>query len=340
MQIVADGAHGGGTTFVLELIKSLDHPLLITQKDSYALSVSGEIPKWGINFMRFPFDLSTLLQLKRILAEAKPDLIHLHGGRAAFFFSFIKAPCPVMLTVHGLHSIYGKKFLSRYSYRRSFRHLEALVFVSHFEEEVALNNDLIRGAHHLVIHNGIDESALPPREGIRKKLLGFAGRLSPVKDPLFLLKVMELLGPKGYHLKVVGGGELEMKMRKSPYVTLTGALPRFEALKELATIEKLLVPSVWEACALLPLEAMAMGIPVIASRIPAFEEVLKEHAELIDQKDPQLWASAILRGEDRSEGAKEYFLKHYRWESCMRSYHHLYSELYLATHSKIKLGKS
>jgi len=329
LQIVADGNPGGGTTFVLEMIGSIKNPVLLTQKKSYALEAAGDIPKYGVNFFTTRFDMRIPLKIRRIINEVKPDLIHVHGGRAAFFLSFVRKKCPIIYTIHGLHGIYKRVPLSKWAQRKAIKKADLSVFVSIGEEEVALKNDLIRGANHCVIPNGIDKLKLPKRQPPKEKLLAFVGSVTPVKDPLFLLKVMEILGPKGYHLKVIGGGELEENMKKSSYVTVTGRLPREDALKQLAEAEAVLIPSVWEACALLLLEAMAMEIPIIASRISAFEEVVEPGplATLIDRKDPKKYAEAVLAKEDYTKEAKKRFEEKYLWERCMSSYEGIYQNL-------------
>jgi glycosyltransferase involved in cell wall biosynthesis len=52
-------------------------------------------------------------------------------------------------------------------------------------------------------------------------------------------------------------------------------------------------PSLYEGFGLPPLEAMACGAPVIASRIAAHEEVLRDHARLVNPLDETALAAAI-----------------------------------------------
>lgn len=328
LQIVADGNPGGGTTFVLEMIRSLEEATLVTQKDSYAAKVK-EVPTYGIDFFTSRLDLRISLKLKKIIKEKAPDLIHVHGGRAAFFLSFVPTDIPILYTIHGLHGLHQKIPFSKWGQRRAIKKAALTVFVSRSEEELALKHDLIRGSNHCVVVNGIDPQKLPPRRPPKEKLLAFMGRVTAVKAPLFLLKVMEILGPQGYHLKVIGGGDLEEEMKQSPYVTVTGQLSREKALQEFAEVEAVLIPSIWEACSLLVLEAMALEIPIIASRITAFEEVTEPGplATLIDSKDPQKWANAILAKNDYTAAAKKRFSEKYRWETCMNSYKEIYREL-------------
>lgn len=329
LQIVADGNPGGGTTFVLDVLRSLDAPVLLTQKNSYALEKAGEILKYGIDFFTSRFDLRIPLKMQKILDEVKPDLIHVHGGRAAFFLSFCRKNCPVLYTVHGLHGIHqGLKF-SKWGERKAMKEATLVNFVSHVEEELALEKNLLRGTNHCVIPHGIDLKTIPPKREKTPKLIGFMGRLCDQKDPLFMLEIMKILGPKGYRLRVIGGGEHEEEMRKNPFTQVTGKVSRTEGLKLLSETECIVVPSRWEAFGLILIEAMALEVPIIASQIPPFEEVLSGgvFATLISERDPEKYASAILEKVDYSKDAKKHLLKNFSWDQCIGSYHAIFREL-------------
>ncbi|MCB1071607.1 MAG: glycosyltransferase family 4 protein [Chlamydiales bacterium] len=329
LQIVADGNPGGGTTFVLDVLKSLDTPYLLTQENSYALEKVGNIPKMGINFFTSRFDLRIAAKMQKVIRDVKPDLIHVHGGRAAFFLSFCRKTCPVLYTVHGLHGLHqGLKF-SRFGERRAMKGATLVNFVSHVEEELALKNNLLKGTNHCVIPHGIDLNTIPPKKEKIPKLIGFMGRLCPQKDPLFMLEIMKILGPEGYRLRVIGGGEYEKVLKSDPYTMVTGKVSRDEGLKLLSEVECVVVPSRWEAFGLILLEAMALEVPIIASNIPPFEEVLSggTFATLIDKKDPEKYAAAILEGADYTQAAKKHLLEKFSWEQCIRSYHSIFREL-------------
>lgn len=329
LQIIADGAPGGGTTFVLDVLKSLDDPCLLTQEESYALEQGGKIPKSGIDFFTSRFDLRIPMKMQKVIDKMQPDIIHVHGGRAAFFLSFCKKPCPVLYTVHGLHGIHQGLKLSRFGEKKAMKGATLVNFVSHSEETLALQHHLLKGSNHCVIPHGINLNTLPPRREPVPKLIGFMGRLCPQKDPLFLLEIMNILGPKGYHLRVIGGGEYETILRKNPYTTVTGQISREKGLQLLSEVECIVVPSKWEAFGLVLLEAMGLEIPIIAAKIPPFEEVLAggTYATLIKKKDPKIYASAILQGATYTQAAKKHLIEKFSWEQCMNSYHSIFREL-------------
>ncbi len=329
LQIVADGNPGGGTTFVLDVLKSLDTPYLLTQENSYAIEKAGSIPKFGMNFFTSRLDLRIAAKMQKVIYEIQPDLIHVHGGRAAFFLSFCRKPCPVLYTVHGLHGLHqGLKF-SRFGERRAMKGATLVNFVSHIEEELALKNNLLKGTNHCVIPHGIDLNTIPPKKEKIPKLIGFMGRLCPQKDPLFMLEIMKILGPKGYRLRVIGGGDDEEVLKNDPYTTVSGKVSREEGLKLLSEVECVVIPSRWEAFGLILLEAMALEIPIIASKIPPFEEVLSggTFATLIKEKDPKKYATAILEGADYTQAAKCHLIEKFSWKQCIGTYHSIFREL-------------
>lgn len=327
LQIVADGNPGGGTTFVLEMLKSLKNPLFLCQKGSYAIREASAlgIETYEIDFFTSRFDLRIPWRIQKILRDTSPDLIHVHGNRAAFFLSFCRNPSPILYTVHGLHGLYNGNALGKWGEKQALRSKDHIVFVSKWEETLAKKNNLLPHANHQVIYNGIHLKNLPkhqPRDG---KLLGFLGRLETPKDPLFMLDVMEILGPQGYHLKMIGGGTFEQTLKKSPYITVTGTLPREKALEELSKVSCVIAPSRWEAFGLVLVESLALGIPIIAANIPAFHEILEsgKHGILISEKNPQKYAAAVLQGVSPPSPSLEKF----SWEQCFTKYMAIFSDL-------------
>jgi len=82
-----------------------------------------------------------------------------------------------------------------------------------------------------------------------------------------------------------------------------------------------------EGTAVTPLEALALGVPVVASRIPAFEEALGDAAILVDDaqstREPEVLADAIGRaieaGRDAHAAARNTLVaREFTWERCAR----------------------
>ena len=165
-----------------------------------------------------------------------------------------------------------------------------------------------------MIPNGIDLAGLPAARGTPGgRTLGFLGRLEAVKNPLFLLDLLAALEGGDHRLVVIGDGPLMGALRAraaalalTDRVELLGSLPRAAALERLAALDVLVVPSLWEGMPLAPLEAMAIGVPVVAHRVGGLPEIIADGRTglLIDGLDPAGYARAVGRLTDGSALAR------------------------------------
>jgi glycosyltransferase involved in cell wall biosynthesis len=91
-------------------------------------------------------------------------------------------------------------------------------------------------------------------------------------------------------------------------------------------------PSLYEGFGLPPLEAMACGAPVIASRIPALQETLGESAILVDSLDANALAQTIIAllqdGRRRDEFIEkgQQRVKAFNWDRAATATYEIYSQ--------------
>ncbi len=193
----------------------------------------------------------------------------------------------------------------------------------------------------VVIPNAIDadEFARSPFPNLdpRPYPLGFIGRLDPIKRIPHLLSAIALLEKSDLagqvHLHIFGDGserqsiEHEIaRLNLSDRVTLYGAIARPQ--KALARIGCLILPSEAEGFGLVLIEAMAAGVPVIASNVPGIRDVIRpnETGLLIDPHSPQDLAHAItnivrdrpLRNRLIESGLTD--VHRFSWESILPMY--------------------
>jgi glycosyltransferase involved in cell wall biosynthesis len=136
-------------------------------------------------------------------------------------------------------------------------------------------------------HTQIQSGVEPPHSKDRNQgapfLLGFMGRFMEQKGFTHLLQALEVLrregAPRPFHLLAVGSGdcrgryEAEIVARGlAEHVTIRDFTP--DVLPLLRDLDVLVVPSLWEASPLLPMEAMAVGVPVLGSNCIGLREVL------------------------------------------------------------------
>lgn len=118
------------------------------------------------------------------------------------------------------------------------------------------------------------EMAAPPGAGAV-----FVGRLSPEKGVRTLIEAWCGLD---LPLRIVGDGPQEDELRNlaPPNVTFVGRCNRDGVFAEIAAAAFVVVPSIWyENFPVTVVEAMAIGRPILASRIGALEEIVTEGVE-------------------------------------------------------------
>jgi glycosyltransferase involved in cell wall biosynthesis len=164
--------------------------------------------------------------------------------------------------------------------------------------------------------------------GIRSGQGGYAlfiGRLSPEKGLNTLIDAWHPLG--SIPLKIIGGGMLEDAIRtrilslELGNVEMLGELPHTQVLALLQEARFLVFPSeCYETFGMSIIEAFACGVPVIASRLGAMEELVAENrtgllfrpgdAADLSSKVEWAWTHASQMAEMGKEARKEYELKY------------------------------
>lgn len=108
----------------------------------------------------------------------------------------------------------------------------------------------------------------------------FAGRLVDYKGILTLMAAAALRGAP-LSLRIIGDGPLRDVVHaraQAPSVRMLGALPRAQTLAEIGRARCLVVPSeCYESAPTVILEAFACGVPVVASRLGAMADLVREH---------------------------------------------------------------
>jgi glycosyltransferase involved in cell wall biosynthesis len=103
---------------------------------------------------------------------------------------------------------------------------------------------------------------------------------------------------------VIGGGDLAEDLRNRlatekllGQVALKGELGSADALRLLAKCRLLLLPSRWEGHPFVVMEAMQLGLPVVASNIPGTNEIVRDGKTgfLVSADDPTAFAERIAQ---------------------------------------------
>jgi len=206
-----------------------------------------------------------------------------------------------------------------------------------------------------VIPGGVDAGRfehLPSRDEARRRtglpekrtLLVTVGKVIPVKRLEWLLEVVRRLS--GVEAVIVGG-YTEEHYSDQYYRTLLATYPeirdRVHFMGEvtwdqvptyLAAADIFVFPSKFEGMPNALLEAMAAGLPVVASDIPPHRELIHRARTGFLASDPEMMSeliSALARNEElrksMGEAARAYVREHLSADACTRSFLELYKGL-------------
>lgn len=239
-------------------------------------------------------------QFADLVREIRPDVVHTNftvPGALARRVAKRNGVPTVMTTQHELYGSMSPHL--RLLTRATERYADHVIYIS---ETVARSfgrppltwNGNNRPPRHLVIPNGIDIDAFAAARGddhqrIPGRILA-TGRLVPVKGYDVLLRAMPSVIARfpQAHLRLAGSGPAETRLRAlaqelniADRVEFLGWVNRSTILNELSQAALVAIPSdgTQEGFGLVAAEALAAGVPIVASRIPVFEEVLGDDGE-------------------------------------------------------------
>lgn len=314
LMITARADYGGGPEHLYRLIAALPTDI------QPFVACPHEAPYWE-RFVRqigqqrllaIPhrrFTLRHMVQLWRFVHTQRIDLIHSHGRGAGLYGRLLGAlgRIPCVHTFHGLriesHSLVLilERLLARLSRR--------LIAVSRGEAEALLAANLCPPARLRVIENGV---RLPEHwlhdgpEPADTRLVITMSRFTYQKNPELLLLILEQLRRvkrlEEFHFLVLGTGpgqaRVQTAIRRHGFtaqVTCRGAVANPQVYLQNAFCY--LSTSRWEGMPLALLEAMALGIPVVATDVVGNRDVVDHERTglLYGQSTPELAVQHLLR---------------------------------------------
>ena len=147
-----------------------------------------------------------------------------------------------------------------------------------------------------VIYNGIDEQRFHPAKLRDNKYFDvlFSGNLIRKKGGDLLPKILKKLD-KNIRIFYTSGLRTRNLLPDDPRLVPIGRVPYLEMHSVYQKMNALLFPTVREGCPLVALEAMACGIPVVASNTSSLPEIMKDQKSgfLCEIGDVECFANAL-----------------------------------------------
>jgi phosphatidylinositol alpha-mannosyltransferase len=245
-------------------------------------------------------------RVREALAAFAPDVVHVHEPFApSASIHALRHGRPIVAT---FHSGLDRSLLydaAAPALRLAARRIAVRIAVSRRAAAVARRR---LGGTYVVVPNGVDvarfERADPAPLGPGRKVL-FVGRLHPRKGFHVALGAFARLAEQEDDLRLVvagdgAGGDAVARLPEPlrGRVTLLGTVPNRDLPRIHAACDVFVAPNTGgESFGIVLTEAMAAGLPVVASDIPGFDEVVTHEVDglLVPPGDPVALASAVRR---------------------------------------------
>ena len=338
--------------------------ICLTTADEFAHRITAEDVEVIQLHKREGYDLRCYAKLRRLLKELRPAIIH-SRNMAALESQLCSLALPGVKRVHGEHGreindLDGSnwKYLLFRKFMRLFIH--RYIAVSRDIQSWLVTMVGVRANKVTQIYNGVDHSRFAPETVKPLALLpaqwqrldgilvaGTVGRLTPVKDQQTLLRAFAqlresdpVLGDR-LRLVIVGDGPLYSPLKQlieqlalQDVAWLAGDRQDVPGL--LQAMDVFVLPSLGEGISNTVLEAMASGLPVVATAVGGNVELVEEgcNGSLVPVGDSLALATALATlfrndGERIRQGdnARQRVCQYFDWDRTVAAYLQVYDEL-------------
>lgn len=285
MHVLNSRIYSGAEKVVSQIIKSFektDVEMVYCSPDSE--TVRQMLAEQGVTFL--PVDSMTPKNLRRVIREQKPDLIHAHDMRASFVSALCCGKIPLVSHIH--NNAYDARGLSPKSIAYLIAGFKArhIFWVSNSSYEGYLFHKLF-AKKSSVLYNIIDTDQIFAKKAQDGNTYDYdmiyVGRLTYQKDPQRLMRICALLKERKPDLKVaiVGTGELEAETKQlcaqlnlQENVHFLGF--QSNPIKMVHDSKVMILTSRWEGTPMCALEAMALGVPVVSTPSDGMRDLIED----------------------------------------------------------------
>ncbi len=294
----------------------------LTQLVAKVTAAGGKTANLAVSNAPGPGDLAALLKLRRLVQEARPDVIHAHSSKAgalARALVCLGVRQPVFYTPHAYYGLSGKGGMKSHVFNAVetvLGRIGTTINLSEGERAFAVKTLKIPQARLRLIANPVDCERFRPADAKKRQeiraalgvpadaiLLGSVGRLAFQKDPLTLYRAFAKACECRPDLWLFHLGDGELSTECAALAEHLGIASRIvrqtylsEPLSFYQALDGMILTSRYEGLSFAVLEALACDLPVILSRVPGnndFVEMEVSHCWSAAKEDVDGFADAI-----------------------------------------------
>lgn len=288
------------------------------------------------------------LKLKQYLGRDRADILHVHNPFYHYLYGGLAARAAgstkVVQTMHATVWLEGNRKW-RLVFWIGAMCTDTIVSVCREVESVLRSRFILPGRKFAVIENGIDLGrflAVLPRIPGNELVIGTVGRLSQEKNHRVLIAAFAQLHARqrNLRLRILGVGYLEQELRElTAKLGLDGVVEFCGSSNDvpayLSTLDLFVLPSASEAMPLSLIEAIATGLPVVATDVGNVRRMVEitEAGWVCKPDDADALAGALESAvtfnqlREKGEHARLKVSKYYSVERMSSDYEQLYRKL-------------
>jgi len=287
--------------------------------------------------------LKAISPFRNIVRRYAPDIVHTHTPKANLLGAISRLKVTRVMTIHGSHRQFAHSRLlpsAWYKWADMWAANNADRVIAVCESDAReLSNSGFNRTKIVVVRNGvpdIENNFSRIHEDARD--IVWIGRFSEEKAPMDMIEIAEMISghPELGRIRMIGNGPLldEVRLLKSGKIELE---PPKESLAEVWKKSAVLVnTSRSEGASLTIIEALAHGVPVIASNAGGNPEIVGDAGTIIplerrEEERTALFASAIKRifeennySIELSQRARQRYEENFRIEKMVESLQEVY----------------
>ncbi len=315
--ILTDLAPAGTERSVYELARRLDRERFDVRVIALrGGAVAGWLAEAGVDVevlgVRHKLDVLKFPRLVRMLQRKRPDVVHTHLFHADLVGRLAARLVGVGHLVHTVRAVEQRWRPWQFAWARLMADAcDRTVCISQAVRDHYQHQTKLPAWRLCVIRNGVAADAWPRDPGVRLRMReqraidadevvgACVGRLHPDKGVDVLAEAMHQLGDKAPWLLLAGDGPMRHEVRdfvrRHTRAEWLGHVDDVHAI--LSTVNFLVVPSRTEGFGMATAEAMAAGLPVVASRAGGLAELVVdgETGLLVEPENPAALAEAMAR---------------------------------------------
>ncbi|HEX4600974.1 MAG TPA: glycosyltransferase [Gemmatimonadales bacterium] len=251
---------------------------------------------------------------RELCRRLRPDVVHTHGYRPDVLDAGVarRLDIPIVTTVHGFTGGDWKNRLYERLQRRAYRGFDAVVAVAGPLAAELVRAGVPAARVHLVRNAWHETIPLLDRAHARRALgipphgfhVGWVGRISSEKGADVLVDALAYLGDRPLMVSILGTGPERAPLERRARALGVAARIRWhgamtDAARLFAAFDVFVLSSRTEGTPIVLFEAMAAGVPIVATRVGGVPDVVSAaEAKLVPADDPSALAAAIRAVQD------------------------------------------